>query len=446
MPILPIDTGRYGTPEMLKVFEEEARVQRLLDVEAALALAHAEVGDIPRKDAEKIAAMASTKYVKVTRVKAIEKEIKHDLASLVRALSEVCGSSGAYVHLGATSYDIVDTANVLQLKDALEIVEKKLATLKSILQKQAAKYKETVMIGRTHGQHALPITLGFKFAVWGYEVSRHIERLNDCRARVLAGKLSGAVGTQASLGEHAARIQELVMKRLGIHAAEISTQIVQRDRYAELICLLAMIAASLENFATEIRELQRPEIREVFESFEKEHQVGSSTMPHKQNPETCERICGLSRIVRSLVVPALENVVTWHERDLTQSSAERFILPESCILVDYLLLLMSDIVANLRVDEKRMLRNLDLTQGRAMSEAVMMALTRKGVNRQEAHELLRKLTIKSEVEKRHFREVLLEDTFVCSKLNEKEIDDALNPKNYLGTAVKQAEAFAKSLG
>ena len=444
MPILPIDTGRYGTPEMLKVFEEEARVQRLLDVEAALALAHAEVGDIPRKDAEKIAAMASTKYVKVARVKVIEKEIKHDIASLVRALAEVCGSSGAYVHLGATSYDIVDTANALQLKAASEIIEKKLATLKNSLQRQAARYKETVMIGRTHGQHALPITLGFKFAVWGYEVARHIERLNDCRHRVVAGKVSGAVGTQASLGEHAARIQELVMKRLGISAAEISTQIVQRDRYAEFVCLLAMVAASLENFATEIRELQRPEIGELFESFEKEHQVGSSTMPHKRNPETCERVCGLARIVRSLSIPALENVVTWHERDLTQSSAERFILPESCILVDYLLQLMGDIVGNLRVDEQRMLRNLGLTQGRAMSEAVMMALVAKGVNRQEAHELLRKLTIKSEVEKRHFREILLEDKLVCGKLGAKEIDEALDPKSYLGTAVKQAEAFAES--
>jgi adenylosuccinate lyase len=444
LPILPIDTGRYGTPEMLKIFEEEVRVQRLLDVEAALALAHAEVGDIPRKDAEKIVSMASTRYVKVARVKAIEKEIKHDIASLVRALAEVCGSSGAYVHLGATSYDIVDTANALQLKAASEIIEKKLATLKSVLQKQAARYKETVMIGRTHGQHALPITLGFKFAVWGYEVSRHIERLNNCRPRVVAGKVSGAVGTQASLGENAARIQDLVMKRLGISGAEISTQIVQRDRYAEFICLQAMIAVSLENFATEIRELQRPEIGELFESFEKEHQVGSSTMPHKRNPETCERVCGLARIVRSLCVPALENVVTWHERDLTQSSAERFILPESCILTDYLLFLMGKIVANLRVDSERMLRNLDLTQGRAMSEAVMMALVAKGVNRQEAHELLRKLTIKSEVEKRHFREILLEDSFVSGKLSKKEIDEALDPKNYLGTAVEQAEAFAES--
>jgi adenylosuccinate lyase len=442
LPILPIDTGRYGTAEMRRVFEEENRVQKLLDVEAALALAHAEVGDIPQKDAEKIAAMASLKYVKVERVKAIEKEIKHDIASLVRALSEVCGSSGAYVHLGATSYDIVDTANALQLKDAIDIIEKKLAALKSTLQKQAACHKETVMMGRTHGQHALPITLGFKFAVWGHEIARHIQRLNDCKKRVIAGKMSGAVGTQAGLGEHAEQIQALVMKRLGIRAAEISTQIVQRDRYAELVCVLAMGASSLENFATEIRELQRPEIGEVFESFEAEKQVGSSTMPHKQNPETCERVCGLARIARSLVTPALEDMITWHERDLTQSSAERFILPESCILVDYLLALMNDIVTNLRVDEKRMLQNMGLTQGRAMSEAVMMALTRKGVNRQEAHELLRKLTIKSAVEKQPFKKTLMQDKLVSGKLSEKEIDEALNPKNYLGTAVKQAEAFA----
>jgi adenylosuccinate lyase len=442
LPILPIDTGRYGTPEMLKVFEEEARVQRLLDVEAALAIAHAEVGDIPRKDAEIIAMMASTRHVKVDRVKAIEKEIKHDIASLVRALSEVCGSSGAYVHLGATSYDIVDTANSMQLKDASDIIEEKLANLKSILQKKAAQHKDTVMIGRTHGQHALPITLGFKFAVWGYEVSRHITRLEECKTRFLVGKMSGAVGTHASLGEHAMRIQELVMKQLGLHVAEISTQILQRDRFAEFICIISLIASSLENFATEIRELQRPEIGELFESFEKEHQVGSSTMPHKRNPETCERVCGIARIVRSLVIPTLENIVTWHERDLTQSSAERFIFPESCILVDYILSLMTDVITNLRVNEPRMLFNLGLTQGRSMSEAVMMALTRKGVNRQAAHEMLRKLTIQSEVEKRHFREILLEDAFVSGKLSEKEIDDALNPKNYLGTAVKQAETFA----
>lgn len=443
MPILPIDTGRYGTPEMVEIFQEETRLQKMLDVEAALAWAHCEVGNIPKKDAEKIARMATLRYVKLARVKAIESEIKHDVAAIVRALSEACGPSGAYVHLGATSYDIVDTANALQLKDAVEIIEKRLACLRRVLQEKTGKYKGTVMIGRTHGQHALPITLGFKFAVWTCEVSRHIQRLRECKDRVIVGKMSGAVGTQAGLGEHAPRIQELVMKRLGVHAAEISTQIVQRDRYAELVCLLAVIASSLENFATEIRELQRPEIGELSEAFEAEKQVGSSTMPHKQNPETCERVCGLARIVRSLVIPSLENVVTWHERDLTQSSAERFIFPEASILTDYLLELMTSIVANLRVDEQRMLKNISLTQGRTMSEAVMIALTKKGVSRQEAHELLRKLTIRSEVEKRPFKQVLMEDEFIHDKLTEKEIDEALNPKNYLGTAIKQAEIFAQ---
>jgi adenylosuccinate lyase len=435
----PIDARRYGTAEMRRIFEEEARVQRLLDVEAALALAHAEVGNIPREDAEKIAAMASTRYVKLARIKEIEREIKHDVASLVRALAEVCGPSGGYVHLGATSYDIVDTANALQLRDALELIEKKLDEIEGVLIEKSLQYKNTLMMGRTHGQHALPITLGFKFAVWMREISRHIQRIRQCRERVLVGKMSGAVGTQAGLGVHAMKIQELVMKRLGLKPAEISTQIVQRDRYAELTCLLAMVASTLENFATEIRELQRPEIGELFEPFEAEKQVGSSTMSHKRNPELCERICGLARIVRSLVVPSLENIVTWHERDLTQSSAERFIIPEICILVDYMLFLMTNIIANLRVDEERMQKNIELTQGRAMSEAVMIALTKKGMSRQEAHELLRKLTIKSEVEKRHFKEVLLENEVVRGKLSEGEIEEALNPRNYLGTAIRQIE-------
>ena len=439
MPILPIDTGRYGTPEMRKIFDEEMKIQRMLDVEAALAWAHAEVGEIPKRDAEKIMEMASTKYVKLARVKEIEREIKHDVAALVRALAEVCGSSGAYVHLGATSSDISDTATALQLRDALELIEKRLSDFEKVLMKKALRYKDTLIIGRTHGQHALPTTLGFKFTVWLREISRHIQRLRQCRERVTVGKMSGAVGTQAGLGVHALEIQRLVMKKLGIKPAEISTQIVQRDRYAEIVCLLAMIASTLDNFATEIRQLQRPEIGELSESFEVKKQVGSSTMPHKRNPITCERVCGLAKIVRSLVFPALENIKTWHERDLTQSSAERFIIPEACILVDYMLFLMDSIVANLRVDEQRMRENIELTQGRVMSEAVMIALTKKGVSRQEAHELLRKLAMKSEMENKHFKKILLEDKFVREKLSEKEIDELLNPRNYLGTALKQIE-------
>jgi adenylosuccinate lyase len=443
VPVLPIDTGRYGTPEMKRIFEEEGRVQRMLDVEAALAWAHAEVGDIPRRDAEKIAAMASLKHVKLSRIKEIESEIKHDVASLVRGLAEVCASSGGYVHLGATSYDIVDTANALQLKDALGIIGKRLEDFEKILMEKASQYRETLVIGRTHGQHALPTTLGFKFAVWTREFSRHIQRLRQCRERVLVGKMSGAVGTQAGLGKHAMKIEKLVMQKLQIGQADISTQIVQRDRHAELISFLAMVASSLENFATEIRELQRTEIGELFERFEPEKQVGSSTMPQKRNPELCERVCGLARIVRSLVIPALEDVVTWHERDLTQSSAERFIFPEACILTDHMLFLMCNIVADLRVDKHRMLKNIGLTEGRVMSEAVMMALADKGMDRQEAHELLRKLTMRSETENRPLKEILLEDETVSKRLNKREIDEGLNPTNYLGTAVKQVDFIVK---
>ena len=439
MPILPIDTKRYGTKEMREIFEEENKLQRMLEVEAALAWAHAEVGNIPRKDAAKIMKKASTKHVKLERVKTIEREIKHDVASIVRALAEQCDSSGAYVHLGATSYDIVDTAKALSLKDVMELIEEKANRLEHILMEKASKYKSTIMAGRTHGQHALPLTLGFKFAVWLRENSRNLQRLRQCRERLLVGRITGAVGTQASLGQHAIEIQELVMKRLGLKHADISTQIVQRDRHAEFVSLLALISSSLDNIATEIRELQRPEIAEVFEAFEYEKQVGSSTMSHKRNPETCERICGLSKVVRGLVAPSLENIMTWHERDLTQSSAERFIIPEACILVDYMLQLMINILANLRVDEKRMKQNLEITRGRVMSESVMTALARKGMNRQHAHELLRRLTIESEFSNLDFEEVLLKSRDVQKFLTNDQISDALDPAKYLGTAVKQVE-------
>ncbi len=443
MPILPIDTRRYGTPKMLEIFEEENRLQRMLDVEAALAWAHAEVGGIPRKDAEKIVNTASVKHVKLSRVKEIEREIKHDVASLVRALAEACGSSGAYVHLGATSSDILDTATALQLRDAISLLENRLNNLEKALLEKVGQHKRTIIIGRTHGQHALPITLGFKFAIWVREIARHIQRLRECKERILVGKMSGAVGTQAGLGPDAMKIQQLVMEKLGIKPEEISTQIVQRDRHAELVCLLAITTSTLDKMATEIRELQRTEIGELIEPFKRAKQVGSSTMPHKRNPELCERVSGLAKVMRSLVIPALENIPTWHERDITQSSAERFIIPEACVLTDYMLNLMTNIIENLQIDEKRMRKNIELTQGRIMSEAVMIALTRKGVSRQEAHEHLRRLAIRSEMEKQPFKGVLLEDKTVRRMLNENEIKKALNPRNYLGTAVNQVELVIK---
>ena len=439
MPILPIDTGRYGSPEMRRIFDEENRLQKMLDVEAALAWAHSQVGNIPKEDAQKIVEKASIRYVKLERVKEIENEIRHDVMALVSALAEACGASGEYVHLGATSSDMLDTATALQLKEAVYLIEERLNELESVLLVRAEKHKMSIMMGRSHGQHALPTTFGFKVAVWTREVSRQIQRLKDCKGRLLAGKMSGAVGTQAGLGPEALKIQELVMERLGICATDISTQIVQRDRYAELTCILAILASTLDNIASEIRELQRPEIAEAFEAFEQKKQVGSSTMPHKRNPMISERICGLAKLLRSLVTPALQNVPTWHERDLTQSSCERFVIPEECILIEYMLILMTRVLKGLKVDETRMRKNMEITQGRMMSEAVMLTLAKKGLGRQKAHELTRELTIKSHNKQQAFKTVLAENSIVKELLNLDEIKKVMDPQNYLGTAPRQIE-------
>jgi len=439
LPILPIDTGRYGSPELRQIFDEENRLQKMLDVEAALAWAHSQVGNISKEDALVIMENASTRIVKLERVKEIDNEIRHDVMALVRALAEICGKSGEFVHLGATSSDMLDTATALQLKEALSLIENRLNELESVLLSRAKKYKMSIMMGRSHGQHALPTTFGFKISVWIREIARHIQRLRACKERLLVGKMSGAVGTQAGLGSKALKIQKLVMKKLEIRAADISTQIIQRDRYAELTCILAILASSLDNMASEIRELQRPEIAEVFEAFEQKKQVGSSTMPHKRNPMISERICGLAKILRSLVLPALENIPTWHERDLTQSSCERFVIPEECILIDYMLILMIRVLKGLEVNEKRMRKNIEITQGRMMSEAVMLALAKKGLGRQKAHELTRELAIKSYNTNRPFQEVLAENSTIRGLLTQLEIVHVMDPLNYLGTAPKQVE-------
>ncbi|RLF11404.1 MAG: adenylosuccinate lyase [Thermoprotei archaeon] len=437
MPILPIDTGRYGSPEMRRVFEEGERLQRFLDVEAALAKAQAELGIIPREAAEAIASKASVKYVKLERVKEIEARIKHDLMAVVEALEEACGPLGRFVHFGATSYDIEDTATALQLREALAIIESRLLELARILAELAERYAELVMVGRTHGQHAPPITLGFKFAVWLREVARHVERLRQVRERVLVGKMSGAVGSMASFGPKALEVQRRVMEVLGLRPAEVSTQIVQRDRHAELVALLALIACSLDKFAVEVRNLQRPEILEVAEGFEAT-QVGSSAMPHKQNPITCERVSSLAKVMRGLVSIAYENVPLWHERDLTNSASERFLIPMSCIILDEMLLSMIRVLKGLRVYPENMKRNLHLTQGRVVSEAVMLELVRRGWSRSRAHEKLRQLSMKSMAEGRPLLDVALEDHEVASTLSRAELERLLDPESYVGLAPQLA--------
>jgi adenylosuccinate lyase len=442
--VCPLDF-RYGRKAMKSLFSEETKLQRMLEVEAALARAHARVGNIPAAAAEDIRKAATIKSVTVERVAQLEKEIGHDVMAVVLALSEKSGEAGKYVHLGATSNDITDTATALQLKDALDLIEGDLEALKGALLSLARKHRKTVMLGRTHGQAAVPITFGLKIAVYALEVQRHLERLREARPRICVGKMSGAVGTGAAFGPKALELQGIAAKELRIEFEEASSQIVGRDRHAEMISFLAITAASAEKFATEVRNLQRTEIGEAAEAFG-ERQVGSSTMANKENPVTSENVCGLARIVRGFVVPALENVPLWHERDLTNSAAERIMIPHALILLDDLLTKLADVFRNLRVYPDRMRENLARTRGQPMAESVMIALTAKGVGRQEAHKLVQAAAKRAREKDADLREALLADPKIAKTLTRKEIDAALDPDNYLGSAVEIVDGVVKKYG
>jgi adenylosuccinate lyase len=443
--LCPIDF-RYGRPKMKAIFEEASRLQRLLDVEAALARAQAKVGAIPSDAAAEIARRASTKHVTVDRVTALEAETRHDLMAVVLALTEATKSdAGRYVHLGATSNDISDTATALQLREAMGILDEDLSALVRVLVGLARRHKRTVMLGRTHGQAAVPITFGLKLSVFASEVDRHRERLRESAKRVLVGKMSGAVGTGAAFGPDARKIQQLVMDDLRLGVEEAATQVVGRDRYAEFIAVLANVAASLEKFCTEVRNLQRNEIGEIAEAFEARTQVGSSTMAQKENPVGSENVCSLARIVRSLVIPAYENVSLWHERDLTNSAAERILLPHACVLVDDMLAKTAEIFRTLRVHPERMRANLEATRGQIMSESVMVALVGKGLGRQEAHRIVRNAAIKARQKDLDLKEVLGKDRAVRRLLGPKELAQAMNPDRYLGESVAIVESVAARL-
>lgn len=444
-PVCPLDF-RYGRDEVKQIFGEQSKLQYLLDVEAALARAQATVGNIPEKAAEEITKKASTQYVKVERVKEIEKDTRHDIMAVTRALSEAClGSAGKYIHLGATSYDIVDTANALQFAQALKYLRSELKQLRTALLNLAQKHKNTVMTGRTHGQFSIPTTFGFKMAVYALEVERHLERLFESSSRVLVGKMSGAVGTGAALGKKALEIQQIVMQDLKLGVEEGATQIVGRDRYVELLSHLANIAASMEKFATEIRNLQRSEIGEAAEAFETKKQVGSSTMPHKQNPILCEQVSGLSRIVRCLIIPSLENAIQWHERDLCNSSAERFIIPHALILTDWIVHQMNRVFSHLKVLPDRMQENLKNSRGLPMAESVMTQLVGKGMGRGDAHELMRTSAMQALAQNSDLKTILVKNKNVTKLLSIKEIDAALKPENYIGVAPEIVDRIISKL-
>lgn len=417
----------------------------MLDVEAALAKALANVGMIPNADASKIARKTSTRYVKVARVLQLEREVTHETMALVLALAEACGGAGKYVHFGATSNDILDTAAALQIRDGLTIVERDLRKLLRITLRQAAKYKKTIMVGRTHGQHAVPTTLGLKFVIWACELGRHLERLEQIRPRVIVGKMSGAVGTGAAWRSKGPKVQELVMQELKIPAATASNQILQRDRFAELISFFGLLGGTLDKIAREIRNLQRTEIGELAEPFVA-RQIGSSTMPHKRNPIRCEKICGLARVLRANVQAGLENIVIEHERDLTNSSCERVLLPECFLFIDEMLKTSLYVLDNLLAFPKQMKHNLELTRGLNMAEAVMVELTRRGMNRQEAHALLRKCSSTSVRNNIPLAAVLRQERRVTRYIPEREIEKLIDPRKYLGSAAATVERVIKELG
>ena len=444
-PVCPLDF-RYGRKEIKDVFGETSKLQYLLDVEAALSRAHAAVGNISKKAADEISKKATGKYVTVKRVNEIEKETRHDIMAVTKALSEVCsGDAGKYVHLGATSYDIVDTANALQFAAATDLIKAQVKELRVTLVGLTKEYKNTIMAGRTHGQFSIPITFGLKMAVYAMEVDRHLERLHECKSRLLVGKMSGAVGSGAAMGKHALKIQELVMADLKLGTEEAATQIVGRDRYIELLSVLANIASSMEKFATEIRNLQRSEIGEVSEAFDAKKQVGSSTMPQKRNPILCEQICGIARVIRSFIIPAYENAIQWHERDLCNSSSERFILPHSLIMTDWIVFQMNKVFRNLQVNPERMRQNLENSKGLPMAEAVMTKLVEKGMGRGDAHELVRTCSLKAISDNKQLLSVLLENPKVTKLLKKKELEEVMNPRNYLGVSDKIVDQVVKKL-
>jgi len=438
--ICPIDEHRYGNPEMLRIFSVEKKLELWLKVEAALALAHAKVGDFSFEIAREIERKANLDYVSVEAVKKYEKEIKHDLMAMVKALTDVCqGVAKAYVHLGATSNDIKDTALAIQLRDAHKIIVSRVKTLLDTLLELSEKYKTVVAVGRTHGQHANPITYGLKFSVYASEIYRHLERLVQLRDRLIVGKMTGATGTQAAFGKKGLEIQKHVMEYLGLKTPLVTTQIVQRDRHAEFLLVLALIAATADKISTEIRNLQRTEIAEVEEYFEVKKQVGSSAMPSKRNPIRCERISGLSRVIRHMAFSSLDNIPLWHERDLTNSSSERIIIPHTIILTEYIIDLLTKVLKTIRIKPKNIEKNLNLTRGLNMSESVVMRLVDKGVPRQEAHEIVRECAMMAIEKDIPFKDALLSNEIIKTKLSEREIIEALNPKKYIGTAVEQVE-------
>ena len=427
---------RYTLPEMGAIWSEQNKFQKWLDVEIAVCEVHAEMGTIPADAVAEIKAKAS---FTPERISEIEKTTDHDVIAFTTNLAENIGESARFVHYGLTSSDVVDTANALLLKEACDILLTKVDALLEVLKKRAFEFKDTPQIGRTHGIHAEPTSFGMIFALWYSEMQRNRARLQGAKEIISAGKISGAVGSFAHLDPE---VEERVCAKLGLAAAAVSTQVIQRDRYAEYLCTLAIIAASLEKFALQVRHWQRTEVREAQEKF-KTGQKGSSAMPHKRNPILSERICGMARTVRANAIVGLENVALWHERDISHSSAERIVLPDSSVTLDYILAKATSLLHTLIVYPERMLENINLTRGLVFSGQLLLALTQKGVSREDAYTWAQRNAMKVWDEGGEFKELVMKDADISSHLSQEEIARVFDLKYYLRNVEK---VFARVFG
>tara|TARA_B100000963_G_scaffold92064_1_gene79196 strand:+ start:247 stop:1590 length:1344 start_codon:yes stop_codon:yes gene_type:complete len=434
---------RYGRIEAKEIWSREGRHSRQLAVERALVRAHMKMGRVSEEHDQEIGRISVPEVVTADRVDEIERETRHDIMALTKAMAEQAGEAAWCIHLGATSNDIVDTAVAMQIRDSVILQKRVLGSLITTLSDLAERERDTVMLGRTHGQAAVPITFGLKIAVFVDEFVRHLERLSEIEGRITAGKFLGAVGTGAAQGEGALELQSLILLDLGLTVPVATTQVVGRDRYIEWVSWMANTATSVEKILQEIRNLQRSEIAEVSEWFDVEKQVGSSTMAHKRNPITAENACGLARIVRSMIVPSYENALLWHERDLANSSAERFTLSHSMILLDDILVKCDTVMSRCVVDKDRMRDNIDSQNGLVMAEKVMLALVDEGMHRDVAHEALRTASMLSLNKRINLHEACKLDSEITALISGDALEALFEPSSHLGVSGELVDAAVK---
>lgn len=443
LPILPIDSGRYGSKEMKEIFDDEKRLQYQLDFEAAVAQAQAKIGMIPEAASREIARAAASGKVTLSRVAELESVSEHDTAALVEALAEqVTSAAKPWIHYGLTSNDVVDTATCMQMAAAFSIIESKVAKLAQFLSEKAMEYRETPAVGRTHGQHASIISFGLKFAVWASEMARHIERIDEGKKRFLLCKTLGVVGTGSLMGEKALEVQKIAASNLGLHPTDAATQVIPRERFAEMQFLIALIGSTLDKIAIEIRNLQRTEIGEVAEPFKK-GQMGSSAVPVKRNPIKSERVSSLAKILRSLVNVSMENVALWHERDLSNSANERFTLPEATILLDEMLNAMTKVISELKVNKERITANIEMTKGQIYAEFVLEALVKKGVARLEAYREIQRVAFAALGSDTHFSDAVSRDAKLSKQFTKKELGEIFQAKNHLAASGRIIDNVSK---